>query len=222
MQQRIYSFVLITALAISVLGGDACGDDADWVSGYPQVLIETSHGEFVVELEADRAPITATNFVKLVTDGYYDKTIFHRVIAGFVVQGGGHNTDYSPRTETAHIVNESGNGLSNERGSIAMARASEPHSANSQFYINLADNSRLNPREDRWGYTVFGRVVSGMDNVDRIASLPTGPAGPFASEVPAMPVILQSARLLTDAEVQARAQAELEAAQKLLEEMQSE
>ncbi|MEM7612941.1 MAG: peptidylprolyl isomerase [Pseudomonadota bacterium] len=220
MLDRSLLIALAGVLALLVHSAGADGHTEPTLSGYPQVLVDTSHGEFVIELEPARAPITVNNFVALVTSGFYEKTIFHRVMAGFVVQGGGHNMDYSAKEETPTIVNESGNGLSNQRGTIAMARQAAPHTANSQFYINLADNSRLDPREDRWGYTVFGRVISGMETLDRIASLPTGPAGPFASDVPSMPVILNTAKLLSDAEVEARAQAELEAAQKLLEEME--
>lgn len=222
MKHPYRALVAVALATATILTAAADRHEGEWVSGYPQVLAETSHGEFVVELEADRAPITATNFVRLVQEKHYDGTIFHRVIAGFVVQGGGHKVDYSATTGTPTIVNESGNGLSNQRGTIAMAREAAPHTANSQFFINLADNSRLDPRDDRWGYTVFGRVVAGMDTIDRIAGLPTGPGGPFASDVPAMPVIVSSMRVLSDAEIEARAQAELEAAQKLLEEMQEE
>ena len=162
------------------------------------------------------------NFLALVADGYYEKTIFHRVIPGFVAQGGGHTPDLKAKPDTPNIINESGNGLSNRRGSIAMARLGDPHSANHQFYINLADNVRLDPSEQRWGYTVFGQVVDGMDVIDGIASLPTGPAGPFQSDVPVVRVIVHSMHLLSNEEVEERARIELEAAQKALEELDRE
>ena len=180
--------------------------------------METNRGEFVIELEGRRAPITAASFAERVRAGYYDGTIFHRVVAGFVVQGGGHKADYSETAEVPAIVNESGNGLSNEYGTVAMARSEEPHSAGSQFYVNLKDNSALDPRPDRWGYTVFGRVVSGMETVASIGNIPTGPGGPFAKEVPSVPVVVRSMRILSDEEVAARAAAELEAARQALEE----
>lgn len=205
--------LLLTAAAATAMAHDL----PERLSGFPQVLVETTHGEFVIELEGSRAPITAANFARLVREGYYDGTIFHRVVAGFVVQGGGFRTDYSETPEIPEIVNESGNGLSNERGTVAMARTEDPHSAGSQFYINVKDNAALDPRSDRWGYTVFGRVVSGMDKVDAINTIPTGPGGPFASEVPAVPVIVRSMRVLSDEEIGARAAAELEAARKALE-----
>ena len=209
---------LFALLLIAAAASAPAHELPERLSGFPQVLVETTHGEFVIELEGARAPITAANFARLVREGYYDGTIFHRVVTGFVVQGGGHKTDYSETPEIEEIVNESGNGLSNERGTVAMARSEDPHSAGSQFYINVKDNPALDPRRDRWGYTVFGRVVSGMDNVDAINTIPTGPGGPFAQEVPAVPVIVRSMRILSDEEIGARAAAELEAARKALEE----
>lgn len=197
-------------------------DQTERLSGFPQVLVETTHGEFVIELEGRRAPITAANFARLVNEGHYDGTMFHRVVAGFVVQGGGHKPDYSEAPEVPEIVNESGNGLSNERSTVAMARGEDPHSAAGQFYINLKDNTSLDPRRDRWGYTVFGRVVSGMDTIDDIGTIPTGPGGPFAKEVPAVPVIVRTMRILSDEEIAARAAAELDAARKALEETESQ
>lgn len=208
----------VPLLALLLLAVAATAHDRpERLSGFPQVLVDTTHGEFVIELEGSRAPITAAHFARLVSERHYDGTIFHRVVADFVVQGGGYGTDYGETPEVPTIVNESGNGLSNERGTVAMARTDDPHSADSQFYINLKDNDALDPRRDRWGYTVFGRVVSGMDTVDDIGSIPTGPGGPFAKEVPAVPVIVRSMRILTDEEIAARAAAELEAARKALE-----
>ena len=165
---------------------------------YPRVEITTNLGSFVVELDTRRAPLTVQNFVSLVESGQYSDTIFHRVIQGFVVQGGGYSPDFELRAVGAQVVNESGNGLSNRRGTIAMARTSDPHSADSQFYINLVDNTSLDPNPTRWGYTVFGSVVSGMEVVDEIGYVATGAGGPFDRDVPQAPVIIREAKLLAD------------------------
>src|SRR5688572_33026570 len=134
----------------------------------PRVRFETTAGNFVVELDTVRAPLTAENFLRYVRDGAYDGTVFHRVIANFVVQGGGYDDRLAARAPRAPIPNESGNGLSNRRGTLGLAREDSPHSGSSQFYINLVDNAALDPLPSRWGYAVFGRVVEGMDVVDRI------------------------------------------------------
>lgn len=212
------ALLALTALLIATAA--PAHDAPEPLSGFPQVLVETTHGEFVIELEASRAPLTAAHFAALVRSGHYDGTIFHRVVAGFVVQGGGYTADYEDAGSAGTVVNESGNGLSNTRGTVAMARTEDPHSADAQFYVNVKDNTALDPRPDRWGYTVFGRVYSGMETIERIASLPTGPGGPFAKEVPAMPVVVRAMRILTDAEIAERAAAELEAAQRELEAVQ--
>lgn len=163
---------------------------------YPRIRIETNQGDFLVELDGPRAPVTVFNFVSYVRDGHYDDTLFHRVIPGFVVQGGGYARDYVEKETGGPIPNESDNGLSNQRGTIAMARTADPHSARSQFYINLGDNEPLDPQPSRWGYAVFGRVVEGMDVLDKIAALPTGPAGPFPSDAPQSPVLIERARVV--------------------------
>jgi cyclophilin family peptidyl-prolyl cis-trans isomerase len=152
----------------------------------------------VLELDAARAPKSTVNFLRYVRDGHYDGTIFHRVITGFVAQGGGYDAEFAERETREPVQNESKNGLSNERGTIAMARTQDPHSATAQFYINLADNARLDGAEGRWGYTVFGRVVDGMDVVDAIAAVPTGPGGPFRSDVPQAPIVVREARVLDE------------------------
>ena len=150
----------------------------------PRVAIETTHGTFTVELDAVRAPLTAENFLRYVRDGAYDGTAFHRVIANFVVQGGGYDTELRERTSRAAIANESGNGLSNRRGTLGLAREENPHSGSSQFYVNLVDNLGLDPLPSRWGYAVFGRVVEGMEVLDRIAHLRTETVGSLGSDVP--------------------------------------
>jgi cyclophilin family peptidyl-prolyl cis-trans isomerase len=157
---------------------------------FPEVAVETSLGTFVVQLDRQRAPLTVSNFLHYVNTGFYNGTIFHRVVPGFVIQGGGFTTANVEKKTTAPIPNESGNGLSNLRGTIAMAREDDPHSATAQFYINLVDNRKLDPRPDRWGYAVFGQVVQGMDVVDKIAATPTGPAGPFDKDAPLKPVVI--------------------------------
>lgn len=134
-----------------------------------------SWGAFVVELDEENAPGTVSNFLRYVDDGFYDGTIFHRIISTFMIQGGGQAADGSPRKLHPAIKNEAKNGLPNERGTIAMARTSDPHSATSQFFINVKDNDFLtHPGQDGWGYCVFGRVVEGMDVVDRIKDVPVG------------------------------------------------
>ncbi|MEM9171241.1 MAG: peptidylprolyl isomerase [Pseudomonadota bacterium] len=192
------------------------------IGDYPQILVETTAGEFVLELDARKAPLTAAAFIDRVRERFYTGTIFHRVIAGFVVQGGGHYKDYTATPEVTPLVNESGNGLSNVRATIAMARTDAPHSAGAQFYINVGDNERLDPSRNRWGYAVFGQVVAGMDIVDAIATAPTGPGGPFAEDVPAMPIVVTEMRILSAAEIEARVQAELEAAEAMLESLEAQ
>ncbi len=150
----------------------------------PRIKFETSQGDFVVEVDTVRAPLTAENFLRYVRDGAYDGTVFHRVIANFVVQGGGYDERLTERTPRGPIPNESGNGLSNRRGTLGLAREDSPHSGSSQFYINLVDNPALDPMPSRWGYTVFGRVVQGMDVVDKIGYLRTEAVANFGPDVP--------------------------------------
>jgi cyclophilin family peptidyl-prolyl cis-trans isomerase len=182
-------YLLLTLVILPCL---ALGQDA--VPAHPYIKLETSEGDIVIELDGRRAPLTVANFLALVDDGYFDGTIFHRVIADFMIQGGGYTPGLELKEpEDLQIVNESGNGLRNRRGTIAMARLTEPHTAKAQFYINVADNDALNPRKDRWGYAVFGNVVEGMDVVDRIAAVRTGPQGPFSQDVPLVPIIVNKA-----------------------------
>ena len=157
--------------------------------------IETSMGDIVVALDPERAPLSVENFVQYAEDGHYDRTIIHRVVKGFVIQGGGFSRYFNKRRTRAPIAYEGGNGLKNKRGALAMARTSDPDSADSQWYINIKDNPALDEQQTDYGvkpgYAVFGRVVSGMDVVDAIAALETGPGGPFDSEVPVTPVIVK-------------------------------
>ena len=141
---------------------------------HPEVKIETNFGDIVVQLDATRAPLSAQDFLIYVKEHYYDGSGFYRVVPGFVIQGGDYTSDLKyHKPKHPSIPNEAGNGLSNLRGSIAMARDNDPHSANATFYINLVDNRKLDPRPDRWGYAVFGQVVQGMDVVDKIAAVST-------------------------------------------------
>jgi cyclophilin family peptidyl-prolyl cis-trans isomerase len=160
------------------------------------VRFETSLGAFTVALDTERAPLSAASVARYAAEGHYTGTIFHRVVAGFVVQGGGYTVDGTEKPVRERVPNESGNGLTNRRGTIALARHAEPHSAAAQFYVNLADNINLDPRPDRWGYAVIGRVVDGMDVVDRIAGVPTGARGPFPQDAPQEPVVITRADVL--------------------------
>ena len=150
----------------------------------PKVKITTSYGEIVIELDKENAPITTENFLSYVESGFYNETVFHRVISGFMIQGGGHLADMTPKDEKLDpIQNEANNGLKNNRGTIAMARTANPHSASSQFFINHADNAFLNFRtnqvDEGWGYAVFGQVIEGMEVVDKIAAVETTSMGPY-------------------------------------------
>ena len=188
-------FALITAATLS---GASAADNA-----HPRVALETSAGRIVLELDRQAAPDTVANFIGYVEDGFYNGTMFHRVIPDFMVQGGGYRTDYREPPTRAPIRNEADNGLENARGSIAMARTSDPHSASSQFFINLVDNDFLNfraPRGQGWGYAVFGKVIEVMDVVDAIAAVPTGPGGPFPTDVPRQPIVIENTQLITTSE----------------------
>ena len=164
----------------------------------PHVRIVTNLGAFVLELDRERAPLTVENFLNYVRSGYYEGTIFHRVIHGFVAQAGGYTADMTPKTPDAAVVNESGNGLSNLRGTVGLARTGAPHSGTAQFYLNLADNIDLNPRPTRWGYTVFGTVIEGMEVVDEIGQKPTGGRGPLERDVPVDDIVIESAEILSE------------------------
>jgi len=178
-------FLIISPLAMA----------ADKVPAHPHIEMLTSLGTIKLELDGKQAPLTVAHVLKLIDSGFYDGTVFHRVIPNFMVQGGGYTPGLKLKETKATVPNESGNGLSNLRGTIAMARTGDPHSADSQFFINVADNDRLDPTKDalrgRWGYTVFGIVIEGMEVVDEIVNSRTGPGGQFAKDVPAVPVIIK-------------------------------
>jgi len=165
----------------------------------PQVIMETSLGRVRLELFADKAPVSTKNFLKYVDDQFYDGLVFHRVIGNFMIQSGGLGEDLKEKPGRAPIANEAGNGLSNTRGTLSMARAAAPDSATSQFYINLKDNSFLDRAKapDKVGYAVFGRVVDGMDVIDKISRVKTGPRG-IHNDVPLEPIIIRAVRRATE------------------------
>jgi peptidyl-prolyl cis-trans isomerase A (cyclophilin A) len=187
-----------TALGLlAVIGLNALNAQA---ANNPKVRITTSLGVIEAELYADKAPHTVANFVQYVKDKHYDGLIFHRVIANFMLQGGGYDAKYQQRPTRSPIQHEGRTalaaGLKNTTGTLAMARTGEPHSASSQFFINVVDNAFLDPTPNQWGYTVFGKVTSGMDAVQKIRQTPTGSGGPFPTDVPQTPVVIQSITLL--------------------------
>lgn len=165
----------------------------------PHVALKTSMGEIVLELDQEKAPKSVANFLQYVKSGYYKGTVFHRVIDGFMIQGGGFDKNMKQKATKAPIRNEAQNGLQNVTYSIAMARTGDPHSATAQFFINVGDNGALDyPGRDGFGYTVFGKVVKGMDVVDKIKAVPVADKGPHQN-VPVTPVVIESATLLKTA-----------------------
>jgi len=165
----------------------------------PKVKLQTNMGDIIIELNSVKAPKSVDSFVSYVKNGFYDGTIFHRVISNFMIQGGGFSQDYKKKNTNAPIDNEADNGLLNKRGTIAMARTSDPHSATAQFFINVVDNQMLNFRSKTsqgWGYAVFGKVIQGMDIVDKIKNTPTGADGPFPQDVPKTTIVIEKASLV--------------------------
>ena len=189
---RVFRFLILSALLCS----------AQAFAANPLVEMTTSAGVIRIELYADKAPKTVANFLQYVKDKFYDGVLFHRVIDGFMIQGGGYTPDFKEKKGTrAAIANEAGNGLKNELGTLAMARTSDPHSATAQFFINVANNGFLDFREPSpagYGYAVFGKVTQGMEVVMRVARTPTGRGGPFAGDVPQQAVVIQSITLISD------------------------
>jgi cyclophilin family peptidyl-prolyl cis-trans isomerase len=185
--------LLVAAATVALLGQPV----ARAVEASQLVRVTTNMGDFVIELLPDRAPLTCTNFLRYVKEGYYTGTIIHRVVSNFVIQGGGHDaTTYQLKPVHDPIFNESGNGLQNKRSMVGLARGEAPHSGNAQIYVNIVDNPDLDPLPTRWGYAVFGRVVQGMDVVDRIGATATGAFGPFKSDAPLKPVIIQKVEVI--------------------------
>jgi cyclophilin family peptidyl-prolyl cis-trans isomerase len=167
----------------------------------PKISMQTSQGTITLELDAEKAPKTVENFLAYVDEGFYNGTIFHRVIEGFMIQGGGFTEDMEKKPTRDPIPNEADNGLKNEKGTIAMARTADPNSATAQFFINHEDNEFLDhtgKNRRGWGYAVFGRVTDGMDVVNAIATLPTGAKGPFPKDVPETSVVIEKVERITD------------------------
>jgi peptidyl-prolyl cis-trans isomerase B (cyclophilin B) len=160
------------------------------------IKLTTNHGDILIELDAEKAPLTAANFEQYVRDGHYDGTIFHRVIGGFMIQGGGYTADFSEKPTRPPVQNEAKNGLKNTVGAVAMARTNQPHSASAQFFINVSNNGFLDyPGQDGWGYCVFGQVTEGMDVVNAIKGVATGNKGGH-SDVPKEPVVIEKAEVV--------------------------
>lgn len=181
----------LCAALLTLAGGLAVAQDSG-----PRVKLATSAGDIVLQLDPARAPKTVENFLQYVRDHHYDGTVFHRVIDGFMIQGGGYTPELREKPTRPPVALEAGNGLRNDRGTIAMARTANPNSATAQFFINLKDNPSLNaPQPDGYGYTVFGRVVQGLDVVDRIRAVPTGNQGPHQN-VPLAPITINAATVL--------------------------
>ncbi len=191
---KLFRHMAAACCTLLVAGNAACTD------GAPRVRLVTNHGDIVIELDRQKAPATSENFIAYARDGFYKDLIFHRVIADFMIQGGGFKKDMQQRQTRPPIKNEADNGLRNLRGTVAMARTSDPHSATSQFFINLKDNAFLDFKEKNaqgWGYCVFGRVIEGLEVVDKIAALETGTVGPY-NDVPKKTVTIYKATVTGD------------------------
>ena len=189
--------VLGTIFAVSII---LATSETTMAAGKPIVTFKTNMGDFTVQLEPERAPKTVANFLEYVRDGHYDGTIFHRVIAKFMVQGGGFLPNLQKRVTRGPITNEANTGLKNERGTIAMARTADPHSATAQFFVNVIYNRFLDHTAKTlqgWGYTAFGRVIDGMNIVGRMARVKTGTKGPY-SDVPNDPIIIEKATVISE------------------------
>ena len=201
---RITAFLFAMMLGITACGAKEPGKQpvttapAAGQPANPRVLIETSRGNITLELFAGNAPVSVENFLGYVKAGFYDGTVFHRVIPGFMIQGGGMTADMTEKTRGTPIRNEANNGLKNLRGTLAMARTGEPHSATTQFFINVADNYALNHRGESiegWGYAVFGQVIAGMEVADAIVAVPRGDRG-MHQDVPLEPVVMKRVSLI--------------------------
>ena len=192
------ALLILFGVVISAAGQDKAAKKPAAGAKYPVVVMETTMGTIKVQVLTDRAPATAKNFLDYVNTGFFDSTIFHRVVPGFVIQGGGYLESMAPKPTQPPIKNESKNGLKNLRGTLSMARYNDPNSATSQFFINLADNSNLDASAGDWGYAVFAKVIEGMDVVDKIAGVNTATRNVLGTQfanVPVQPVIVKSAKV---------------------------
>ena len=199
---RISSLVITAALAFGLAGASQAASttstEGQSMSTTPRVKLETSMGDMVIQLDAEKAPKTVDNFLTYVKEGFYDGTIFHRVIGNFMIQGGGFEPNMKQKTTHEAVENEANNGLKNDRYTLAMARTSDPHSATAQFFINVSDNDFLNftaPTPNGWGYAVFGKVVEGTEVVDQIKGVKTGTKG-FHQDVPTEDVVIEKATVI--------------------------
>jgi cyclophilin family peptidyl-prolyl cis-trans isomerase len=195
MKQILLLLSLFAALALQTsLAADA---PPAAPSGPVNVQVVTSMGNFTIQLLPERAPLTVAQFLKYMDAGHYAGTIFHRVIPNFVIQGGGYDASGKLKDAPTRVVNESGNGLTNLRGTVGLARPGDPHGGDCQFYVNLFDNAALDPNQTRWGYAVFGKIVAGMDVVDKIGNVATGSKGAFKEDAPLQPVTIERIERVT-------------------------
>lgn len=193
----ILALILCGLFSVLLIAGNADAATTAPKAKNPVVLMETSLGAVKIELYPDKAPISVKNFLDYVESGFYNGTIFHRVIPGFMVQGGGFTTDHKQKQTRAPIKNEASNGLKNNRGTIAMARTPNPNSATAQFFINVVNNGALDhPNPDGYGYAVFGTVIEGMDVVDKIVATPTKRLNMLFANLPVTPVVITSAKVV--------------------------
>lgn len=216
-QNRLLNQLILLCIILVLSTGQSFADkkDGDKNEAMPRVRLVTTLGDIVLELDKTKAPKSVENFLGYVNEGFYNGTIFHRVIDGFMVQGGGFTQDFQKKSTRAPIENEANNGLKNQLGTLAMARTNDPHSATAQFFINVTNNDFLDHRSPTprgWGYAVFGKVVEGMNVVDAIRRTPTDSGGPFRKDVPRTPIIIQSATLVVPGEVTPGSAAPMESA----------
>ena len=198
MTRYLAAFALLVLPALAL--GQAAKPEAPAAEAHPRVVLHTSQGDITLELFPDKAPKSVANFLQYVHEGFYDGTVFHRAITGYLVQGGLYTRDLQAKRTRSAIPSEADNGLSNLRGTVAVARGADPNSGTAQFFFNLVDNRRLdfvgNQSGLTWGYAVFGKVIKGMDVVDKMAALPTRGLGPFAGDVPNPLVVIDSASVV--------------------------
>ncbi len=220
-RQHALSLIIVlgTLLAGMALIGHASNDETEAAASEStsagavvpgMVIIETSKGNITVELNAALAPVSVDNFLSYVDDGFYNGTIFHRVIDGFMIQGGGFTEGFERKTVNAPIKNEANNGLANQRYTLAMARTNAPHSATAQFFINTVDNPYLDHKDTSargWGYAVFGRVIDGVETIDSISTVETGPGGPFSRDAPVEPIVIKRIKRMSAAAPEGTAKA---------------
>ena len=202
LKSLLIALLLIAPLPVVAQTAEAVPAASTAPTVKPEVLLHTSQGDITLELYPDKSPKSVANFLQYVRDGFYDGTLLHRVIPGYLVQGGLYNRELQPKRTRPAIPSEADNGLSNMRGTIAVARGADPNSGTAQFFFNLVDNRRLDFVGSQsgltWGFAVFGKVTKGLDVLDKIAAVPTRPLGPFAGDVPNPLVVIDSARVIGD------------------------